>query len=171
MFVAVLTYIRFREVAKTTRSALSGNRLAALRAQRTKRRLYLMVVSILAPFLPLVITLAVVNLMDSAPLKPFDYKAIHEYSFPFPWNTIVYLPSNNIGFAYMNIGYISILSALPVFIFFGMTKDAMNSYRRGLLMFGLGIIFPRLYQEYDPDRDAYADSSYGSRFMGSISSS
>lgn len=170
MCFAVLTYIRFREVAKTTRTAHSTNRVAAQRAQRTKRRLYLMVLSILIPFLPLVITLAVINLIDSTPLKPFDYDAIHNRGFPFPWNSIIFLPSNNFGFAYMNICYIAILSAVPIFVFFGMTKDAMNSYRHGLLLLGFGCCFPGLHQEYDPDRNAYGDNSYGSRLMGSVSS-
>lgn len=168
--VTVLIYIRFREVSKTTETAHSSNRVAAMRAQRTKRRLYLMVVSILAPFLPLVITLAVVNLIDSTPLRPFDYDAIHNRGFPFPWNSIIFLPSNNFGFAYMNICYIAILTAVPIFVFFGMTKDAMNSYRRGLLSLGLGYCFPRLRQEYDPDRAAYSQSSYDSRMLGSLSS-
>ncbi|CAM1505352.1 Fc.00g109890.m01.CDS01 [Cosmosporella sp. VM-42] len=168
---AVLIYIRFREVARTTRSALSSNRVATMRAQRTRRRLYLMVVSILTPFLPIVIALAVVNLLDATPLRSFDYDAIHNHGFPYPWDSVIYLPSNNIGFAYMNNGFIPILTAVPIFVFFGMTKDALNSYRRGLLRFGFGYIFPKLYEEYDPDRDATNDVSYGSHLMGSMSTS
>ncbi|KAF7563820.1 hypothetical protein G7046_g288 [Stylonectria norvegica] len=167
---AVLIYTRFRELAKTTHSALTSNRVAHLRAQRTKRRLYLMVLSILTPFLPIVITLAVLNILDATPLTPFDYDTIHNHPFPFKWNTIVYLPSNTVGFAYMNICYIPILSAVPIFIFFGMTKDAMNSYRRGLLKVGLGHVFPGLNEEYDPDREAYGDGSYGSRLTGTTTS-
>ncbi|KAM5351387.1 hypothetical protein ACJ41O_004110 [Fusarium nematophilum] len=167
---AVLTYLRFREVAKTTRSALSSNRVANHRAQRTKRRLYLMVVSIMTPFLPIIITLAVLNIVMASPLKPFDYDLIHNHPFPYQWKNIIFLPSNGIGFAYMNNCYIPILAAVPVFIFFGMTKDAMNSYRRGLLRVGLGHIFPGLHEEYDPDREAYGSSSGNSRLMGSTPS-
>ncbi|KAF4461175.1 pheromone a factor receptor [Fusarium albosuccineum] len=167
---AVLTFLRFREVARTTRSALSSNRVANQRAQRTKRRLYLMVVSILTPFLPIIITLAVINVMMASPLKPFNYDLIHKHPFPYQWDNIIFLPSNGVGFAYMNNCYISILAAVPVFLFFGMTKDAMNSYRLGLLYFGLGHIFPKLNEEYDPDREAYGSSSGNSRLMDSTTS-
>ncbi|KAH6998681.1 pheromone A receptor-domain-containing protein [Ilyonectria sp. MPI-CAGE-AT-0026] len=166
-FYAVLIYIRFREVAKTTVSALSNNRVANQRAQRAKRRLYLMVISILVPFLPVIIILAVLNVNHASPLMPFDYDTIHKTQFPFPWNTIVYLPSNQLEFAFINNCYISILSAAPVFVFFGMTKNAMNTYRRGCLRVGLGRVFPALHQEYDPDRDAYGSSGMSSNATGS----
>ncbi|KAK7430082.1 hypothetical protein QQZ08_003473 [Neonectria magnoliae] len=166
-FYAVLTYIRFRDVAKTTVSALSANRVANLRAQRTKRRLYLMVISIMVPFLPVVIILAMLNIRHASPLKPYDYDAIHNPIFPYPWNTITYLPSNQLEFAFINNCYIPILSAVPVFVFFGMTKNAMNSYRRGCLHLGLGWFFPMLHEEYDPDRDAYGSSALSSTITGS----
>lgn len=158
----VLTFMRFREVAKLTSSAHSNNRLAQIRAQRTRRRLYLMVLSILLPFLPIVITLAVLNIRGSLPLRPFNYSEIHDHVVPYKWNTILLLPSESFDFAYTNMAYIPILAAIPVFMFFGMTKDAMNTYRRGFLSAGLGNIFPSLHQEYDPVRAAYA-SAYGSR--------
>lgn len=135
------------------------NRAAHLRAQRAKRRLYLMVLSILVPFLPIVITLAVLNVRQASPLLPFDYGLIHDHVFPFPWDTIVYLPSAAQDFSFLNNAYIAIASAIPVFVFFGMTKAAMNDYRRALLWCGLGRVFPVLYQVYDPDREAYGNSS------------
>ncbi|KPM41561.1 hypothetical protein AK830_g5045 [Neonectria ditissima] len=166
-FYAVLTYIRFREVAKSTVSALSSNRVANMRAQRTRRRLYLMVISILVPFLPVVVILAVLNVRHASPLMPFDYDDIHNPIFPYPWNTITYLPSNQLEFAFINNCYIPILSAVPIFVFFGMTKDAMNTYRRGFLHLGLGWFFPGLHEEYDPDRDAYGSSGLSSTVTGS----
>ncbi|KAI1021249.1 hypothetical protein LB505_000088 [Fusarium chuoi] len=51
-----------------------------------------------------------------------------------------------------------------------MTKDAMNSYRRGLLCLGFGCLFPKLHEEYDPDRTIGGSSSGHSRFMGSTTS-
>ncbi|KAJ4312354.1 hypothetical protein N0V84_009968 [Fusarium piperis] len=168
---AILTYVRFREVAKATRSAVSSNRLTTQRAQRTKRRLYLMVISILVPFLPIIITLAVINFLAAFPMQPFDYHRIHNPPFPNMWSNIIFLPSNGVPFVYMNSCYITILATIPVFIFFGTTKDAMNSYRLGLLFFGLGYIFPKLHQEYDPDRDAYGSSSGNTHLMMSTGAS
>ncbi|RSL65640.1 hypothetical protein CEP54_004158 [Fusarium duplospermum] len=168
---AILTYIRFREVARATRSAVSSNRLTTQRAQRTKRRLYLMVISILVPFLPIIITLAVINFMVAFPLQPFDYHLIHNPPFPNMWSNIIFLPSKGVPFVYMNSCYIAILATIPVFIFFGTTKDAMNSYRLGLLFIGLGYIFPKLHEEYDPDRDAYGSSSGNTHLMTSTGTS
>ncbi|KAH0499043.1 hypothetical protein TgHK011_006260 [Trichoderma gracile] len=133
---AVLIYIRFRQVTKTTQSALFNNRLAQSRSQRARRRLYLMVISILTPFLPIVLALAVINIVTVHPLQPFDFHAIHNHGpGEIPWNAVVYLPSTSISWAYMNICYIPIITAVPVFVFFGMTKDAMNCYRsNGLIL-------------------------------------
>ncbi|KAL7789940.1 pheromone receptor [Trichoderma ceciliae] len=159
---AILIYIRFRQITKTTQSALSNNRLAHARNQRARRRLYLMVISILIPFLPIVIALATINIIIASPLQPFDFNAIHHHGQgELPWNTIVYLPSSKISWPYMNICYIPIVTAIPVFVFFGMTKDAMNCYRVILLYVGLGRAFPRLYEEYNPDSRALASTSHG----------
>ncbi|RFU79987.1 pheromone receptor [Trichoderma arundinaceum] len=159
---AILIYIRFREISKTTQSALSNNRLAHARNQRARRRLYLMVISILIPFLPIVLALTVANIIIASPLQPFDFNAIHNHGQgELPWNAIVYLPSSKITWAYMNICYIPIATAIPIFVFFGMTKDAMNCYRVILLYVGFGKAFPRLYEEYDPDSRVLASLSHG----------
>ena len=160
--IAVIIYFRFRQVAQNSRSALSSNRVALMRAQRTRRRLYLMVLAILIPFLPVVCTLAVLNIFDMGSILPFDYHAIHSHTSPYPWNTILFMSSEDLGFAFLNISYVCILSGIPIFIFFGLTKDAINNYRRALLVVGLGRSFPRLYQEYDPDNSATGDSATGS---------
>ncbi|KAF4338605.1 Pheromone a factor receptor [Fusarium beomiforme] len=163
-------YIRFREIAKTTRSAVNSSRSANQRAQRTKRRLYLMVLAILIPYLPLVLTLAVLNMLKAFPLQPFNYDLIHNRLIPYPWSAVIFVPSNGVNFGYLNNCYIHILSAIPVVVFFGMTKDAMNSYRRGLLCLGLGCLFPKLQEEYDPDRTIGGSSSGHSHLMGSTTS-
>lgn len=130
-----------------------------------------MVISILVPFLPIIITLAVINFMAAFPLQPFDYHLIHNQPFPNMWSNIIFLPSNGVPFVYMNSCYITILATIPVFIFFGTTKDAMNSYRLVLLFIGLGYIFPKLHEEYDPDRDAYGSSSGNTHLMTSTRAS
>ncbi|KND94858.1 Pheromone a factor receptor [Tolypocladium ophioglossoides CBS 100239] len=159
---AIQVYFRFREVAKTTQTALSTSRTANRRSQRTRRRLYLMVTSILVPFFPVVIALAVVNVLANRPLLPFSYDAVHDHPFPRPWNTITFIPSSMINWMYMNNCYIPILTVVPIFVFFGMTKDAMNQYRLAFLFVGLGDVFPRLKEEYNPDRGPSGGSSLGS---------
>lgn len=121
-----------------------------------------MVVSILIPFLPIVLALTIINIIAANPLQRFDFHSIHHHGpEELPWNTIVYLPSSMITWGFMNICYIPIITAIPVFVFFGMTKDAMNCYRVILLYMGLGKVFPRLYEEYNPDSRAMASGSNG----------
>ncbi|KAF3075524.1 Pheromone a factor receptor [Trichoderma lentiforme] len=158
---AIFIYIRFRQITKSTQSALSSNPLAHVRNQRARRRLYLMVISILIPFLPVILALATINIVNTLPLEPFDFKAIHSNERSVPWNTIMYLPSSQIGWMFTNICYVPIVTAIPVFVFFGMTKDAMNCYRVILLYVGLGKVFPSLYEEYNPDSRALASMSNG----------
>ncbi|KAH8128648.1 hypothetical protein FP744_10008470 [Trichoderma asperellum] len=168
---AIFIYIRYRQVSKATESALSNNPLAHARSQRARRRLYLMVVAILVPFLPIVIALAIVNMRVAGALAPFDFNAIHHHGpDEIPWDTIIYLTSSEIHWSYMNMCYLPIVSTVPIFIFFGMTKDAMNCYRVVLLYLGLGKVFPRLYEEYNPDARVLASMSNGSHTMSTRSS-
>ncbi|KHN99512.1 pheromone receptor [Metarhizium album ARSEF 1941] len=160
---AILIYKRFRQVRKTTETALCGNRVAQQRSQRTRRKLYLMVISILVPFLPIVMALSVLNIMEMQGLKPYSYDQVHNHASPFPWNTIIFFPSSQIGWTYMNNCYIPIATAIPIFVFFGLTKDAINNYRQVSLFFGLGAIFPVLHNEYDPDKAVTTSgNSFGS---------
>lgn len=63
----------------------------------------------------------------------------------------------------MNNCYIPIATAIPIFVFFGLTKDAINDYRQVFLFFGFGAIFPGLHNEYDPDRTVTTSGgSFGS---------
>lgn len=165
----VIVFFRFRQVSKVTSSALTTNRAAYLRSQRAKRRLYLMVMSILVPFLPITVTLCVLNVQSlGGVVQPFNFNEIHHSTTsPIPWAAIIFVPSRLIDFGSFNNGYISILTAIPIFLFFGMTKDAMNSYRLILVWFGLGKIWPSLYTEYDPDRKAMQASTSGGVFTRS----
>ncbi|KAI9901888.1 hypothetical protein N3K66_003705 [Trichothecium roseum] len=172
---AVFTYFRFRDLTKETSAALSRNRTVSARAHRTKRRLYLMVVSILVPFLPVVVALTVLNILDIGYVRPLPYpSAAHDgvgVDLPFPWNSVVYLTSDKIPFALMNNAYICMFTAVPVFWFFGLTRDAVNDYRLVLLALGLGRWFPRLREEYDPDRSSATASSSSGGATSSFGSS
>jgi pheromone a factor receptor len=137
---------------------LSSNRVANYRAQRARRRLYLMVVSVLVPYFPVVVTMFIMNIRMMGPLNPYRYEDVHHSM----WDNIILMPSTKMSFLHTNHAWITILSAIPVIIFFGMTKEAMNDYRRVLLFFGLGRFFPGLHCEYDPDVPGFADGSFGS---------
>ncbi|KAG6283157.1 hypothetical protein E4U48_001513 [Claviceps purpurea] len=165
---AVLIFKRFRKVAKTTATALSSNRIAQQRSQRARRRLYLMVISILIPFLPVVVALTVLNILQMHGVLPYDYNEVHNHDLPIPWSTVVLVTSSQISWAVLANCYISILTAIPIFVFFGLTKDAINDYRRIALFLGLGVLFPSLRRMYDPDKSfTVGDSSLGSRQMQS----
>ncbi|PON27250.1 pheromone a factor receptor [Trichoderma gamsii] len=158
-------------ISKATASALSNNPLAHARSQRARRRLYLMVVAILVPYVPIAVAIAIVNFRVAGALKPFNFDAIHNHApGEIPWNAIVYITSNEIHWSYMNMCYLSIATTIPIFVFFGMTKDAMNSYRVVLLFFGLGKVFPQLHEEYDPDARILASMSNGSHSTSTSSS-
>lgn len=121
-----------------------------------------MVVVVLIPFLPIMVTLTALNISKMGPVKPYNYAVIHEHQTPYPWDSIIYVSSDQIDAAWMSNDYISLLAVISLYLFFGMSKDAINEYRIALLFFGLGKVFPRLYEEYDPDRyrGSQGSSSY-----------
>lgn len=161
----VLTWKRFREINTGNESVLSGNRVASIRNTRTKRRLYMMVVSIITPYLPIVVSFQVYSILGMHSIKPYSYYDIHHPEGPFGWNTIALYPASEVDWVIMNQCYIAVVTAVPIFLFFGMTKDACNDYRKVAVFFGLGRVFPRLNEEYDPDREALAGSYGSSQFM------
>lgn len=121
-----------------------------------------MVVSVLVPYFPIIVALAVFNIFDMGTVTPYSYDDIHNHETPVPWAAILLLPSSQISFVFMNDDYIPILTAIPVFLFFGTTKEAINNYRTALVCCGLGPCFPSLHREYDPDRTQYTDRSNNS---------
>ena len=152
--LAGLTWKRFREVEKTTRVALSstGNSGATSRAHRARRRLFLMSVCIIIPYAPLQVTIAALAIKGLVPLMPYSFDRIHDHAFPYPWDSVLFVPSYMLDFTTMYSAYIPIITIIPIFWFFGKTKDAINTYREFLIKLGLGRLFPRLNEEYDPDR-------------------
>lgn len=152
-----------------TKTTLTSNRIAQQRNQRTRRRLYLMVISILIPFLPVVVALTAFNILQMQGVRPYDYDQVHNHASPLPWNTILFMSSDQINWALMNNCYIPISTAIPIFVFFGLTKDAINNYRQIALFFGLGSLCPCLEKEYDPDKSvSEGESSFGSRQIPGI---
>lgn len=158
---AAITFWRFRQLSRDTMSALSTtNSRATSRTRRAKRRLYFMTLSILVPYLPLMLLYFVNNVRYLLPLDPYDFSAIHGGDVTGqPWNSIVLLPSKAIDWASMNDRFSAMLTAIPVFGFFGMSKEALNMYRVYLVALGFGRIWPVLNEEYDPDGRSHYGSS------------
>jgi pheromone a factor receptor len=158
--IIVLTWKRFRDVSKTTKAALAANTEASSRAQRTRRRLYQMALSIIVPYVPLQMVFFVLNMkVTFLTLHPYDYYIIHFVPNPYPWSSIIMMPSYMLDFASMNQPWVPILTIIPIVLFFGMTKEAIDVYRKFLVRLGLAKCFPSLKEPYDPDRPRSTDAS------------
>lgn len=121
-----------------------------------------MTLSILVPYLPLMLLYFVNNVRYLLPLDPFDFSAIHNGELTgVPWNSIILLPSKTLDWASMNDRFSAMLTAIPVFGFFGMSKEALNMYRVYLVALGFGRIWPVLNEEYDPDGRSHYGNSQG----------
>ena len=156
-----MTWKRFREVDRATRELLSsGGSDRAIRQARIRRKLYFLTLAILIPY-SVVQMLFLVSNITSQPNwnRPYDYYQLHFRTEPYPWSYIPYILTDQLDFASLNTNYIPVLTVLPLFISFGTTKEAINTYRRCLLYLGLGKVFPKLKEEYDPD----AGRSHGSK--------
>lgn len=149
----------------------TNNSTMVLRHNRVRRKLYFMTLSIVIPFLPVQFLFLVWNVLSlDFPLKPYDFNQIHHGQNPYPFGFISFTTSDRMGFIDLNNNYPAIISVAPLFWFFGVTKEAINMYREGLLRLGLGRWFPKLHEEYDPDRSRSTRSvSYRKRLTNMIS--
>lgn len=83
---------------------------------------------------------------------------------PFDWNKVILVPSREVDWELFEASWIPVFSTIPIFLFFGMTKDALNDYRKISLLFGAGRIWPKLHEEYDPDRVSSSRSGSSGTF-------
>lgn len=136
------------------------------RNQRMRRKLYLLSLCILIPFFPLQMLFMYSNIMNSVHrMQPYDFAKIHNSGI---FNRITFTVSAQTSFPEMNLNYISVITVVPIFWFFGVTKEAMNTYRVYFLACGLGKWFPRLHDEYDPDRTRTGTSRSWGAQLGSL---
>ncbi|CAJ2510063.1 Uu.00g059630.m01.CDS01 [Anthostomella pinea] len=128
---AYLTWKRFRAISKKSQAALKSNTAASARANRTRQRLYYMSLSILAIYLPIMLYFLAINIQDTlSSYKEYSYARVHFSGTPYPWNSILFIPSWIIPGAIMNQPWVPIATTIAIVAFFGMTKDAMNMYRQ-----------------------------------------
>ncbi|KAK4185352.1 pheromone A receptor-domain-containing protein [Podospora australis] len=146
--MAVITFIRYRKIEAFARNILSSNdSIAAARQARVRKKLYFMTLTIIIVVLPLVLTLLARNLKVGLPwTAPYDYDFFHFGADPFNIYFVSFTTSDKMTFQALVINYIAELAGIMIFIPFGTTVDALNSYRKCLLFVGLGYVFPKLRQ-------------------------
>jgi len=112
-----------------------------------------MTLGILVIVVPLICALFVLNIADGYSYwsDPYDFDLIHHGPDPFNIYFISFTTSDMVRFVDMNINYIPTLTAMVIFFVFGTTTEGLNDYRRLLLFLGLGPVFPKLHEEYNPD--------------------
>ncbi|KAI0202881.1 pheromone A receptor-domain-containing protein [Astrocystis sublimbata] len=127
---AVLLWKRYRAIAKEAQGILKSGGAASLRANRTRRRLFNMSFSILLVYVPVMMYFLVANIKDTlASYRAYDYRRMHWSATPYPWETILFVPSWLIPSDIMNLPWIPIATAAVILMFFGMTTDALKTYR------------------------------------------
>jgi pheromone a factor receptor len=95
-----------------------------------------------------------------APFYPYSFKRVHG---PL-WNVALFLHIDDYPeFQYLNWSPVAL--GFLIFFFYGVTTEAINRYREGLLKLGLGHLWPVLKEPYVPSR-----SKTGSTFSTSRSS-
>ncbi len=140
----------------------SGNE-TAVRQARVRRKLYFLTLSILIPYFIVQFLFLVSNITSQADWsRPYNYDHIHydpppnQWTgvAPNSWSRITFILTDQLDFASMNMSYVPILTVIPLFVSFGATKEAINTYRMYLVNIGLGRVWPKLKEEYNPDRGA-----------------
>ncbi|RYP87647.1 hypothetical protein DL769_000470 [Monosporascus sp. CRB-8-3] len=162
---AYLTYARYRAISQVTKSALGPrNTPAALRASRTRRRLYNMCLAILTAYLPLqlfYLSAGVRETTAASAYRAYDLERVHGEDGsdvggggggdgngnPYPWSAILFVPSWLVPASAMNQAYVAIATAAVIFVFFGLGEEARGAYRRCALRIGLGRWWPALRRD------------------------
>ncbi|RYP70066.1 hypothetical protein DL771_005683 [Monosporascus sp. 5C6A] len=164
---AYLTYARYRAISQVTRSALGPcNTPAALRASRTRRRLYNMCLAILTAYLPLQLFYLCAGVRETtaaSAYRAYDLERMHgedggsvggdgssggnSNGNPYPWSAILFVPSWLVPASAMNQAYIAIATTAVIFGFFGLGEEARGTYRRCALRIGLGRWWPALRRD------------------------
>jgi pheromone a factor receptor len=110
-----------------------------------------MSLSIVVPYVPVQVILFVISMRGTV-YHPYSYQNAHRGTAEYPWNSIFFIPSWMMDFPVINQPWIPIFTTIPIVIFFGMTTEAVDTYRKFLLLLGFGTCFQALKEPYDPDR-------------------
>ncbi|KAI1187214.1 GPCR fungal pheromone mating factor [Nemania serpens] len=128
---AVLIWRRYRAIAKQAQGILGSGSEASIRANRTRRRLYNMSLLILAVYVPVMMYYLIFNIKDTlSSYRTYNYDRMRWSGKPYPWNTILFIPSWVIPSGIMNQPWIPILTSAFIVLFFGTTTEARQMYRQ-----------------------------------------
>ncbi|KAI3336515.1 GPCR fungal pheromone mating factor [Xylariaceae sp. AK1471] len=164
---AVLLWRRYHAIMKEAQGILKSNSEVSIRVNRTRRRLYNMSLSILVIYLPVMLYYLICNIKDTlSSYKIYDYERIHWSASPYPWETILFVPSWIIPSAVMNQPWISIATTVAIVAFFGMTIEAKQIYRRYAECLGLETCLRKLKRKSDHSHPNPVDTSGGTQHSG-----
>lgn len=144
-----LTWWRYRKINATFRRALSSSCHLSSKTggARTKRKLYFMALTIVAPYCPMQLVFLFNNVRLGWPwAKPYSLADLHVSG----WDDIDYAPSTVVAFVSMYINYIAALEVVVFFLYFGGSEEAHEMYRRYLRALGLGKVFPAINKQWQP---------------------
>jgi pheromone a factor receptor len=126
-----------------------------------------MSLSILAIYLPFMLYYLVINIQDTlSAYKTYDYGRIRRSPSPYPWNTILFVPSWIIPSAVMNQPWIPIATTVAIVAFFGNTFEAREMYCQYAESIGLGTCCMTLRQKKDAGQNYPVGTSGETRYSG-----
>nr|CCI69942.1 pheromone receptor 1 [Neurospora dodgei] len=146
--LAGVCFYKYRQLEKLTREVIpSDDSIRTARQKRLRRKLYFLTLSILVLVVPIVCVFFVFNLVEGWPWSlPFDLHRIHANI-----DFVSFTTTERMQVTAVLTNYVPVVSSAAICITFGTTVEAYNQYRLLLVFLGLGKIWPKLYQEYDPD--------------------
>ncbi|KAI0481803.1 GPCR fungal pheromone mating factor [Xylaria cf. heliscus] len=148
---AVLLGRRYHAIAKQAQGVLRSDGEASIRANRTRRRLYNMLLLILVIYVPVMMYFLVLNVKDTlSSYRAYDYNRMHWSATPYPWETILFVPSWIVPSDVMNQPWIAIATTVVIVAFFGMTMEAQQIYRQYAAYLGLKTCFQKLRRKNTP---------------------
>ncbi|KAI1346919.1 GPCR fungal pheromone mating factor [Xylaria sp. FL0043] len=163
---AILLWRRYHTITKQTRGILKSNSQASIRANRTRLRLYNMSLSILVVYLPVMLYYFVSNIKETlSSYRKYDYNRMRWSATPYPWETILFVPSWLVPSSIMNQPWIPIATTAAIVAFFGMTTEALQTYRQYAEYLGFGTCWSKLRKGSDQVSSS-ADESGGTRESG-----
>ncbi|KAK5627969.1 hypothetical protein RRF57_003684 [Xylaria bambusicola] len=160
---AILLWKRYHAITKQTKGILKFNSQASIRTNRTRLRLYNMSLSILMIYLPVMIYFLVCNVQGTLSSDhSYDFNRMRWSATPYPWDTILFVPSWIIPSSAMNQPWIPIATTAAIVAFFGMTIEAQKIYYQYAEYAGLGLCFRRFKPKSCQGHNSI-DESGGSR--------
>ncbi|KAI1500393.1 pheromone A receptor-domain-containing protein [Biscogniauxia marginata] len=129
---AVLTFRRFWRIRKETRAVLGDSNATSARSRRPRPslRLYLMCLSILVAYFPVMGVYLAANVAATLhPRRTYDYHRVHFAQTPYPWGSILFVPSWLVPSLVLNQPWIPIATSAAIVGFFGTGAEAVATYR------------------------------------------